>query len=818
MIISAAITILIYKFLYPICGYNKLDDFYVGTSIYENHNKHLDLGIFFIYALFFFLCLPIAHYIKSLWKIDFKPEKILSPINTFFNKFSLNQEKLQTSFLLIFVIFSIYSTLQFFMGIKVFNIFCLFAMIIFFVCFYFCNIKANKHFYFITQILISLNYIIMCPLGGKYPYLLMLGGFFILINIIYLYRQIYIKNEIKISLLTIIPLILYFWGAGYNYGLLSVDDFHHGEELSTFYIHENFKTNFYKDIMLVHGILDMVPAWLGKYVFGDATIYGFFLGKTLFANLILLTNSFLAFCVFRKKPVFALGFLLMLPCFSPYDFVYTIILSYLILLEKINRIKPIFWLYIYTIGAFFLANFSTTIGSAWAVASLPLAIYAFYKLVKSELNGKAKFIQIFSLLLLNFIICFFLKDFYLEYWQKASFYVHGSLYAFGNNFPAKFNVHEIFSSSLKLFSLLIVPCLFVELLKSDKKNIKYVFALVFAILFSLLLINYTLGRIDYIIFKRIRSISFAYVVILIPYLFYVLKPKFIKYVGILIIFAVLITSAPHFLFNSKYSTPHLDANYLKNLNSIKTAVDKYSKNSSDFLDLTNHGINYKYLNKKSPLPYLSFYTIITTKQSQEALKILIQNEPKIILISPQVKGLDEIYPSIRINAIYRWILLSEKYSVLNDNENTFLIKTHFHKYSQSELQQLDKIFSRNDIKRLPEAWGNSINNLSIKKLDVDKNIKISQNSVSINLKNRLKGKDIKFVYIETEPNFAHNITQYEVSVNNSNSILKFNASGKNLLIPFDNFPSWLLNDNIKQIKISADKKKILKKIEIFVLK
>ena len=63
-LISLGSCCFLYKFLFKICGYANLKDFYFGSSIYENHNKFLDIWMFFIYFVLFFCILFIYRKIK----------------------------------------------------------------------------------------------------------------------------------------------------------------------------------------------------------------------------------------------------------------------------------------------------------------------------------------------------------------------------------------------------------------------------------------------------------------------------------------------------------------------------------------------------------------------------------------------------------------------------------------------------------------------------------------------------------------------------------------------------------------------------------
>ena len=68
-VISSAISlyacIILYSLLYPIYNYSNLKDFYVGETIYFDHNKYLDLGIVFIYILLFFCVIPFIIFLRE---------------------------------------------------------------------------------------------------------------------------------------------------------------------------------------------------------------------------------------------------------------------------------------------------------------------------------------------------------------------------------------------------------------------------------------------------------------------------------------------------------------------------------------------------------------------------------------------------------------------------------------------------------------------------------------------------------------------------------------------------------------------------------
>lgn len=78
---SCVFTYIIHKNLTTVATYNDLKDFYVGTSIYLNSNKYLDIWAFFIYLILFFAILFIYKKLKFLFLKDFSNsnQKIFLP-------------------------------------------------------------------------------------------------------------------------------------------------------------------------------------------------------------------------------------------------------------------------------------------------------------------------------------------------------------------------------------------------------------------------------------------------------------------------------------------------------------------------------------------------------------------------------------------------------------------------------------------------------------------------------------------------------------------------------------------------------------------
>ncbi len=217
-----------------------------------------------------------------------------------------------------------------------------------------------------------------------------------------------------------------------------------------------------------------------------------------------------------------------------------------------------------------------------------------------------------------------------------------------------------------------------------------------------------------------------------------------------------------------------------------------------------------YLDKKIPVAYTSFYNSISTEQAEISLRNLIKVQPDIILIYYDILIFDSVYPSLRINPIYRWMLLSENYNLIGNfqlSDIFYLMKSnHKVKYSADELKLLDKFLSNNVLYFLPEVWGNSTGTLPMYEVSPDFTYEIKQNKLVLTFKVPQRGRDIDLLYLEPSVKLKNKQIYYLMKINGSDSKLNFysNKNG-NLLIPIDNFPSWLLNNEITEITILSDK-------------
>ncbi len=325
-IISMGLTYLVYKILYPVAGYNFLDDFYTGDSVFDNHNKYLDLAIYFIYIFIAFAVLPLFVFVKK-----YIPKFSFSEI---FQKFKNKLLHFSESFLS--------------------NNF----------------LKKSKEILYKYQFLGAFGYILLHPFDGVfYPKIFLIVLFLVSISLFDGIRRIK-SNGGTYSPLCLAGFLFILFFTPYSQILASSDSHHMGERFATYFMIDKFNLRPYKDIMLVHGFSDIIPSYLGKTLFDNFTLEGFMAGETFVNNIITILFFVLGFSVFSKAPYLLLFFFLF-----PVSSFSVFLLSYLFLISENMRKKPFALLFYYIILAFFFSAYWTTLGTFWVVSSLPSVIY-----------------------------------------------------------------------------------------------------------------------------------------------------------------------------------------------------------------------------------------------------------------------------------------------------------------------------------------------------------------------------------------------------------------------------------------------------------
>lgn len=760
-LLTLPLVLLIYNFLYKFCNYTDLKDFYAGESIFNDHNKYLDLGIFFVYVILYICVLFI---IKKFTKAEVtKEEETSSLSNT--DKF----EKL-------------------------------------------------KRFQYIPL----LGFLFLHPLDGNfYPIALALSIILIFLGFLDIKKR---RNK-TFSPLALAGLCFIFYILSNPYAnqiYVGSEEHHLGEKFATYFMHKKYGLEYYKDIMLVHGFFDVIPSWLGDFVFKATTIQASYLGMHLLNNLLFISTITIALYIFSNSLMFAVPLLFVAP-----NFITLYLVTYVALIVGKLKEKPLLWLLTYILISFLFAHNWTTIGSFCFIASLPFALS-----VAAKLLNKNKLLNIAIILLFTTAIFYLSHDMIFEYLKEAQYYVKSNLIVFGNDFPTYSSnliyLLKLFAVTfIKCFAFIITPCLIVELIKellNKTKNYELIHLYIFFILFTVVSVPYTLGRIDSIVFSRMAYISFSYLAFVIPYLIYVkgkFNKKLYKLFTVLLIIAFLLALSKIIAVNfcdilenqNSNSAPIANAEKLEKIHKIKNIVNKYVNEDEVFFDLANCGMNYMYAEKKIPVKYVSYYNSISSAQAENSLNKLIQNPPKLVYLgtftSKEVTGFhhfDNVKQGIRIPSIYRWLLLSGKYRFKIENDCIFLLENEKNIICQkADLGFLDLIFSVDNLAFLPEVWGNSIKTLPVEQQEIKFNTTQDSNTLKITFEQPQKAGEIELIMVEPKEDIKEEINYIiKITGEYKTQSLASKRNGK-LLIPFDNVPSFMLKNDLKEIEIISNK-------------
>ena len=253
-ILTMPLVVLVYNLLYKICNYSNLKDFYVGEAIFYDHNKYLDLGIFFIYLLLFLIILSLVTKLTKNIKIK-KDETISNSSFSILDKL----KKYQYSFLFGFLFLH----------------------------------PLDYHFY---------------------PLIIVLSIIFMIVGFIDIKK----RNNETFSPIAIAGLlfICYYLTHPYTSSIFILSEDHHlGEKFATYFLHQKFGLKYYQDIMLVHGFMDILPSWLGDFFFKETTIYSSYLGLHLLDYLIFISTIIIFLFTFTNGFIFIAPLLLLEPHF-----------------------------------------------------------------------------------------------------------------------------------------------------------------------------------------------------------------------------------------------------------------------------------------------------------------------------------------------------------------------------------------------------------------------------------------------------------------------------------------------------------------------
>lgn len=600
----------------------------------------------------------------------------------------------------------------------------------------------------------------------------------------------------------------------YSTGQQNYDDYHYGEIIVPFFEYIYYGMIPFKEIISPHGFIDAFGSLLSYYLLDDLGIYGINLSISI------TQNYFMMLIVIVSSRILPFYLSLLILFINNYIYNYLIILF--ILYVFFSKIRYEIYIVLYGLLSFLFFLISPSYGGAAIIATIPYVIYLTIKYINnnSEIN---KIIYLFFIAVCFLFLFLYYKDIYVSAIVHLLFDGQSNIYAYGTP------ITSLLLFFKKGIQYVLLPFMVVWAIKEYlDKQYKSFFIILTALLITLILTSYSVGRMDGGIRAYIFSPAILFIIMLSIH--YSLNKRKEIFIFILLLIGVNYLNDSYKLINktqinkfnnilnhrtyTKYQISNNFTNmahhhYLNEIRFIEYVLDEFNASSNDLLILSNRNALYYYLKQQNPIPAMAYYNLGNPKEVYKFVEQLNGFYPKIIHINRVIKH-DELSLSIRANALYRYLILSNKYSILRDNNSeTVLLVQSDNASLKSGFNLLDDIIGQKDLKYLPSAWGGSIQ--SLKDYLIEKNIDYKINNygnnsyIDIVFSKPVNISDIDYLYIDRNKEIP---TQFEITYNNSeklsyNNILTFSSNTKENLVPLDALPSWLLAKNITQIRISS---------------
>jgi len=440
-------------------------------------------------------------------------------------------------------------------------------------------------------------------------------------------------------------------------GKMPINEYETGKIFLSWHQYLHFGKIPYYDLNYAHG--------LSQLLFGFVN-WLFFRGNvgTLNQTHIIITSIYISIIFIFAKHSLNKG-LSALVCFLPA----TLIISPIFLLANKKIIdNTTHWLWLWALSSFMIALFQPSIGVPIVLGTIPFFIYQAYTLrTKTPTNSKnlitliAAIICICLLLLVSGKMIIGLLEFLSDNASDNSI-IWGIRF---NN-----NTHTIMSALRLSWVLTVGYSLVILWSELDKpttdRSKKVLFLASFIPLSAITAIPYALGRIDPMSATRTGFLSILMALVLIG-LIYSLKHIKTVYVTVIALFIIALSNHVGGIVRAKpisnffrfpYETifvnnktdilPARNKNIknlswiktdplkIKRLLNLKTFLNKHLKKHETFLDLSNRGMDYYYLNYEIPVKEINAQNMSPSKLQFRIINELKNKRPPIILITPGI--------------------------------------------------------------------------------------------------------------------------------------------------------------------------------------
>jgi hypothetical protein len=501
-------------------------------------------------------------------------------------------------------------------------------------------------------------------------------------------------------------------------------------------------------------------------------------------------------------------------------------------------------------------------GFIFAVSSSIIFLYYIWLMLKGKEYLKLKIVT-FSVLIISAIYIITPLG---EMLHSAIQYVliNGPINQIAHGIPwsqARMGGLELLRMSWAIVSAIMIFISF-YFIKYKHSKIDNILPIIVTIIFAMLLIPYSMGRIEVGIYSRPSSIS---ILLITGFMVPLIWNRFSKYNCIWLIFGAfastailkglplsltpLINSANAFVQIENLTNTEgtllanigraiIQKNHLDRLTRLSKVLDKKLNPKESYLDLTSRNAHYFYFDRKPLIPITAAYNMPSPIQQKDAIKRLKNNLPRLALLEAENSFGDSGGFALRNFELYRFII--ENYEPFKiDGFIIALSKASINRGDwgsisnpslEKRIELFEQAFSKKNMnyEKIPISWGRSIDSLSPKmekRLDSDSiknslnhDVEIQKNnnykvvgnnpSVTFNFKGALLSGDkagiLKYDFAcisqPQDTKFQIYWKKFEDYFSEENSLF-FTGTNGTLLVPLDSFPKWYLLRDIVEIKL-----------------
>lgn len=480
---------------------------------------------------------------------------------------------------------------------------------------------------------------------------------------------------------------------------LAVDDYHIGEWYLPWQQLVEFGKIPFVDLNYPHGFVHLIHGFFAGFFF-DGTAASFIPANTLLFACALAAMIFAIYALFGPFVAFMIAYTFPLAYMSHNH--WFIISSFLLLIMNRLLKKPALWVLSWGIVSLFLIFYAMSTGTAFAIGTFPLAFWMTLRAVREQPKFLTQLI-VASLSLGTILFAVtpmgkitYSLILYLKENSSVNTIANGipwgaslGVSAFSNGVLVSGLLWEFLRVGWMFVTVIVLFVILKELTKpQDEKQNRVLLFGISILLYLLVFMVYSFGRIDSAALTRTGRASLWAVAIALPLLLLLINKK--KSIPYFILFYPLIggassailqkpipepstivlksfieipVTAKQIEFSTHAGLPNLgrlilEQDRLNALIELQQELHKLLRQGETYLDLTNHSARYFFLGYPVPIFESASYNAPSTEMQQRILHQLKKNPSPVVLVDGDTILYDGGPASMRTNLIYRHFALT----------------------------------------------------------------------------------------------------------------------------------------------------------------